>query len=129
MIVAELVTRALNRAALPGVDAPSARDMENGVDRLNEMLAAWAIDSMDLRQPTLVRTDTIFIDPAHLKCVIDSLAIELAVDHGLESTLSQGMLAGAELGRNRLRAALFEIDDLIMDTAQRPAAPFEFTRG
>lgn len=123
MIVGELVTRALRRAALPGIDAPAAEDMRDGIDRLNEMLAAWALEGIDLQQPVLAQADTLYIDPAHVKAVVDCLAVELAVDHGMADALPGSVVMGAEFGKDRLRSALFEVDDLTVDRTLRGFNP------
>lgn len=130
MIVRELVTRALNRSALVGVDTPPAREIENAIDRLNEMLAAWALEGMDLRQPVLAADDTIYIDPAYVKAVVDNLAIELAVDHGSIAELSPIVARGAETGKETLRASLLDLDDLTVDRALcRGGCWYDYTRG
>ncbi len=119
MIVGELITRALRRAALPGIETPSAPDMRDGIDRLNEMLAAWALEGIDLRQPVLAQADTLYIDHAHVKTVVDCLAVELAVDHGMSDAIPVTVQLGAEQGKDTLRSALFEMDDLTVDNALR----------
>jgi hypothetical protein len=44
MTIAELVTRSLQLAGVVGMNrAPSAAEMNDGVDSLNEMLQAWAL--------------------------------------------------------------------------------------
>jgi hypothetical protein len=49
MTIGELVTRALQLAGVVGMNrAPSAAEMNDGIDTLNEMLSAWALDGMDL---------------------------------------------------------------------------------
>jgi hypothetical protein len=130
MIVGELVTRALRRAALPGIEAPSAEDMRDGIDRLNEMLAAWALEGIDLKQPTLAQADEFYVDPAHVKAIVDCLAVELAVDHGVSDTIPVPVQMGAASGKDHLRAALFEMDDLTADSARLPRGHwFDFSRG
>lgn len=127
MIVSELITRALRRGAMPGVDTPDAATMRDAVDRLNEMLEAWKLEGIDLRQPTLERSDTLYIDPAHVKAIVDNLALELVIDHGFPVA---GDIRGlAETGKDRLRNALFEADDLTADRVYTGRRWFDFNRG
>jgi hypothetical protein len=115
MLVNELVIRALRRGANPGVDTPDFATMRDAIDRLNEMLEGWKLDGIDLRQPTLAIGDEVYIDQAHVKAVVDSLAVELLRDHGFE--VSGTVYGVAEAGKDQLRVALFEMDDLAADTA------------
>lgn len=129
MLVSDLITRAL---VLSGVlqagRAASAYQMEEGVDALNDMLAQWAQDGVDLAQPTLTQTATIYAMAAHLRAIRYNLAVELATHFGVEISAPVAIIAQDSI--RALRNSLFEIDNMTVDNAlTRPATDFDFTNG
>jgi hypothetical protein len=76
--------------------APSAAEMNDGVDSLNEMLQAWALDGMDLGLETLVQTDEDLLDAAFVKGIRYNLAVELAGSHGILNELPGSVVGEAE---------------------------------
>jgi hypothetical protein len=118
MTIGDLVTRALQLAGVVGMNrAPSAAEMNDGIDTLNEMLSAWALDGMDLGLATLVQTDTDLFDPAYVKGVRYSLAVELAGAHGILNELPATVIQGASEQQDYIRAALADVDNLRADNA------------
>jgi hypothetical protein len=80
--------------------------MNDGIDTLNEMLAAWALDGMDLGLETLVQTDEDLIDAAFVKGIRYNLAVELAGSHGILNELPGSVVNEAETQKELIRAAL-----------------------
>jgi hypothetical protein len=116
MIVSRLVTRALKLAGILGTGAAATADqMDDGVDTLNDMLEAWKIDDMDLGQPTLTAGATFYIDDAFLKGIRYSLAAEIAEETYGEVPGNVARIAFDE--QRRIRAAMWEIDNLRVDDA------------
>lgn len=125
MTIGELVTRALQLAGVIGMGrAPSAAEMNDGIDTLNEMLQAWALDGMDLGLNTLVQTDTDMIDAAFVKGIRYNLAVELAGSHGILNELPATVVGEAESQKELLRAALADIDNLRCDNSLIGRKPF-----
>src|SRR3954471_16611270 len=111
MTIGDLVTRALQLAGVVGMNrAPSADEMIDGIDTLNEMLASWALDGMDLGLNTLVQTDEDLIDAAFVKGIRYNLAVELAGAHGILNELPANIVNSAEEEQEKIRAALIDID-------------------
>lgn len=122
MTIAELVTRALQLAGVVGMNrAPSAPEMNDGIATMNEMLAAWALDGMDMGLGTLVQTDENLIDDAFVKGIRYNLAVELAGSHGILSELPASVAVEAEAQKELIRAALSDIDNLRCDNALLPS--------
>ena len=125
MTINDLVTRALQLAGVVGMNrAPSASEMIDGIDTLNEMLSAWALDGMDLGLGTLVQTDANMIDDAFVKGVRYNLSVELAGSHGILSELPANIIATAEEQKELIRAALSDIDNLRCDNALLDPRPW-----
>jgi hypothetical protein len=131
MTVNDLVTRALQLAGVVGMTrAPSAAEMNDGIDTLNEMLASWAIDGMDLGLSTLIQTDDVLVDDSYMRGIRYSLAVELAGEHGLLSELPASVIATADTEMGKIRAALVDIDYLRADNSLlRLPKWFDYTRG
>jgi hypothetical protein len=116
MTIGELVTRALQLAGVVGMNrAPSASEMDDGIDTLNEMLFSWALDGMDLGWQTAVQTDNVLVDDAYIKGIRYGLAVELAGAHGILNELPRSVIETADNEQAKIRAALFEVDNLRAD--------------
>jgi hypothetical protein len=125
MTIGELVTRALQLAGVVGMNrAPSAAEMNDGIATLNEMLESWALDGMDLGLGTLAQTDEDLVDPAFVKGIRYSLAVELAGAHGILNELPATVIQSADDEQQKIRAALIDIDNLRCDNALLPRNPF-----
>ena len=127
--VSQLVNRAARIAGVSGTGTNlSAEDMDWGIDLLNDMLHAWALDGMDLAHSTVTHADTLFVDDAYVKGVKYSLAVEMAEEKGTDITNRVPIIALEE--QARIRAALCDIDTLRMDDAIiPPAATFNHSTG
>jgi hypothetical protein len=127
------VAQIINRAArIAGVVGPgtnlSAEDQDWGVDLMNDMLHAWALDGMDLGHSTATANDTLFVDEAYVKGIKYSLAVEMAEEKGTD--ISNRAVAIAIEEQGRIRAALCDIDTLRMDDAiVHTAHTFNHTTG
>jgi hypothetical protein len=118
MTIGELVTRALQLSGVIGMNrAPSAAEMNDGIDTLNEMLSAWALDGMDLGLGTLVQTDEDLIDTAYVKGIRYSLAVELAGAHGILNELPATVIATAGEQQDLIRSALSDINNMRCDNS------------
>jgi hypothetical protein len=118
MTIGELVTRALQLAGVVGMNrAPSAAEMNDGIDTLNEMLAAWSLDGMDLGLGTLTQNEADMIDVAYVRGIRYALAVELAGAHGILSELPASVTQTADSEQGKIRAALSDIDNLRCDNA------------
>ena len=125
MTIGDLVTRALQLAGVVGMNrAPSAAEMNDGIDTLNEMLNAWALDGMDLRLGELFQGDSDLLDPAFVKGIRYSLAVELAGAHGILKELPKTIVAGAESEQDKIRAALADVNNMRCDNALIGRKPF-----
>jgi hypothetical protein len=127
--VSEVVTRAARLAGVAGVgSALSAEDMDWGIDTLNDMLFAWALDGMDLGHSEVVSSDTLLVDDAYLRGIRYSLAVEMAAEKGTEIAATVPVIAMDEQGK--IRAALCDIDEMRVDSALlRPPLSFDHTSG
>jgi hypothetical protein len=125
MTIGDLVTRALQLAGVVGMNrAPSAAEMNDGISTLNEMLSAWALDGMDLGLGALAQTDEDLIDPAYVRGIRYSLAVELAGAHGILNELPATVTQIAVSEQDNIRAALVDIDNMRCDNAVLPRKPF-----
>lgn len=121
MTVGDLVTRALQLAGIVGMNrAPSAAEMNDGIETLNEMLSAWAIDGMDMGLNTLSQTDADLLDAGFVKGIRYNLAVELAGAHGILNELPQSVIIEAETQKGLIRAALVDVDYSRIDRALLP---------
>lgn len=92
---------------------PTADELETGLDALNGMLGEWRIDGMDLGLPELDAGSIVTTESTFLRAIRYSLAEDIASDFGLP--VPQNVAIRAEQGRDRVRAALFQIGDLKLD--------------
>jgi hypothetical protein len=88
------------------------------------MLSAWALDGMDLGLGTLAQTDEDLIDPAYVRGIRYSLAVELAGAHGILNELPATVTQIAFSEQDNIRAALVDIDNMRCDNAVLPRKPF-----
>jgi hypothetical protein len=118
MTVAELVTRSLQLAGVVGMNrAPSAAEMTDGTDTLNEMVAAWAIDGMDLGVAAMIQGQDVLVDEAYMRGLRYNLAVELAGAYGILNELPKSVSDLADSEQGKIRAALCDIDNLRCDDA------------
>lgn len=118
MSIAELITRALQLAGVVGMNrTPSADEMTDGLDTLNDMLQAWTLDGMDLGLSALETSDEDLLDPAYIRGIRYSLAVELASAHGILNELPDYVVGLADSEQDKIRAALADIDYARVDPA------------
>jgi hypothetical protein len=131
MTVGDLVTRALQLAGVVGMNrAPSAAEMNDGIDTLNEMLQSAAIGGMDLGLPTLVQSDTVNTDAAFIKGIRYNLAVELAGAHGILNELPPIVIQTAAAEQDKIREQLTTISDLRCDRSLlKRSTGYDFTDG
>jgi hypothetical protein len=116
LTVAQLINRSARIAGVVGTGTNlSAEDQDWGIDLLNDMLHAWAIDGMDLGHATVAANDSLYVDDAYVKGVKYSLAVEMAEEKGTD--ISNRAVAIALEEQGRIRAALCDIDIMRMDDA------------
>jgi hypothetical protein len=105
----DVITRALRKRK---VSDPTAAELVDGLEDLNDMLAAWAIDGIDIQHVTLASGDTVDVPDNHILTLALSLA-ERLTEYG--SPLEPEDIMAAERGRTALRALYFSIGDLTSD--------------
>lgn len=112
----DIVTRAMRkRRIIPVGVTPEASEMSDGVDDLNDMLAAWRINGIDIGHVTLVAADTLDVPDDHILTIVLSLAERMG-DYGGQMDPADILLA--EQGRRALQAQYFHIDTLSCEGAQ-----------
>lgn len=110
----DLVTWALRKLAIvPSGGIPSASELSDGVEALNEMLAEWKIDGIDLGLSTLAASSTVSVDDAYIRAIRYNLAEDICEDYG--QPVPPNVARRAELGRRILTAAKFTINDVTFD--------------
>jgi hypothetical protein len=118
MTALEVITRALRTLKVYGAgEDPSAADEEDCLLALNNMLAGWSINGIDLAHITLIASDTLDVPDDHLEAICLSLAERIAGDFGAEITPANQAIA--DQGRAAIRAYHFNIATLGID---HPAA-------
>ena len=118
MTLADLVTRALRLAGVVGNNrAASSEEMNEGISTLNEMIASWALDGMDLGLAEMVLGEDVLVDDAYIKGLRYNLAVELANEHGIAAELPAYVVQSAEDQKDKIRAALIDVDNLRIDDA------------
>lgn len=79
MIASEAVRRAMKLiGVLAAEETPSAAEVDDGVDSLNQMLHAWSLSGVDLSWSDVVSTDDLNVPDQYLEGVVYSLAVRLA---------------------------------------------------
>lgn len=116
----EVITRALRKVRAYGAgETVSAEDAEDCLTALNDMLAGWAINGIDIAHVALDFSDELDVPDDHLEAIKLSLAERIASDFGAE--ISPVDAAIADQGRAALRAYHFSIASLGIDhPAARP---------
>ena len=105
----DVVTWACGKRLREADFAPTASETELGLRELNNMLAGWSIEGIDLAHVTLISTDDVDVPDDHLQAVVLSLA-ERLTDFG--GSLDPSDIQRAEQGRMALRAYHFTISEL-----------------
>lgn len=116
----DLITRALRKLGVYAAgEDPDAEDAEDCLAALNDMLAGWSINGIDLAHTTLVLTDVLDVPDDHLEAITLSLAERIASQFAAQ--VSPVDAAIADQGRAAIRAYHFSIGSLGIDhPAARP---------
>jgi len=110
----DLVTRAMRKLRVIGSgEEPTAAEGADCLSALNDMLAIWEIEGIDLAPTALVLSDTIDLPDSHIEALCANLAIAIADDFGAQ--VSPLLHARAESGKASLMAYHFAIADLASD--------------
>lgn len=79
----DVIRSALRRLGILGIGQTlSAQHVSEGLDSLNQMLASWRTQGVDLGITILSQTDTVPVDEAHDRAIIALLAIDIAPTYG-----------------------------------------------
>lgn len=110
----DIITRALRaRKVLAGGEDATAEELSDGLAHLNEMLAFWATDGINLNHVTLAAGDTLDVPDDHIQTIRLSLAERMTEFGG---GLSAEDAIAADKGRSLLRAAYFTIADVSLES-------------
>jgi hypothetical protein len=113
------ITTALRSAGIYAAgEAPSSPDMEQGLECLNDMLAAWDIEGVQLGLSTLALDDELAVPASHNKAIQDNLASDLAPIFGV--ALSPRIERSAVDGKSMLLALYTNPPELVMPRAVLP---------
>lgn len=115
----ELVTSAMRLVGAYGVDeAPSAEDASAVLSALNQMLAGWATEGIDLEHSTLELGDTLPYPDDHLRGIRYNLALEIGPEFGAQ--IRRDVAATAHATKRALRAIYAQPPKLRADRALHP---------
>lgn len=79
-----VITESLEIAGvLPIGQTPSSLHNSRGLTYLNDMIASWKSEWLDLQLDTLAATDTIYLDASDIICLKQNLSVLLAAKYKL----------------------------------------------
>jgi hypothetical protein len=79
----EVVQSALRKILSDGEGtSPSAAEMEDGLEALNDFMESLSVDGVRLTHQTLTLDDSVNLDKAHIRGLKAQLAVELAPEFG-----------------------------------------------
>lgn len=111
----QLVTGALRLATVVAAgEQPTAEDMADGIEALNQMAAALKIDGIDLQWVNVDSNTELTVDDAYIKALKHLLAVDLAPEYGL--TIAPAVIVQAEGGYRALQMAFTTVPDAEFDT-------------
>ena len=109
----QVINRALKRLrVIPSGGSPTSAETTDCLEVLNDMLAAWGINGIDLAHITLASGDTLDVPDDHIEPITLNLAKRLMGLFGTAATLSPEDLKLAIVGEESVRAYHFTIADL-----------------
>jgi hypothetical protein len=118
MTALDLITRALRKIkVLASGESPTSDEADDCLLALNDMLASWSINGLDIAHTTLALTDTLDVPDDHLEAIRLSLAENVAGDFGAQ--MAQADVIAAQDARAALKAYHFSIKAIGID---HPAA-------
>ena len=110
---ANIIERALQDAKIfaIGESASGTADETYALRILNDMLAEWEIDGVDLAHISLATSDTLDVPDNHLGAITANLAVRLQTK-AFGGVMDAGLKFHADQGYEKLRAYHFTIADL-----------------
>lgn len=83
----DVITSAMRKLRILGAGAvPTSSETEDGLEALNDMLASWRINGVDLALTELQSTDPIDVPDDHLEAIKLNLAARIADEYGAQLT-------------------------------------------
>jgi|GEM_PF-3475295 hypothetical protein len=123
----EIVHKAFKRMGIIDADEnPQAKDVSDGLEAMNGMLAQWAKEDCDLGLSLpLLRTDTID-DLLQVEAIINNLAVRLADDYEIQ--LKPETVDRAYRGKMTLQASLDDMTGATFDEGLLDAGRRKYTQ-
>ncbi len=83
MVASELITAVLRRLAiLSATDSPTAEQVQQHIETLNDMMAHWEAEGIDLGYSRIESgTETVYTEPESMHAIKAGLVMLLAVDY------------------------------------------------
>lgn len=79
----EVVKSALRKIlSLGDTEEPSASQMTDGLEELNDLMESLVVDGATVSHQTLTLDDNLNVDPAHIRGLKAQLAVDLAPEYG-----------------------------------------------
>ena len=79
----EVIKSALRKIlSLADTEDPSASDMADGLEALNDYMESLAVDSVTIAHRTLALDDRVNLDDAHIRGLKAQMAVEMAPEFG-----------------------------------------------
>lgn len=94
-------------------EAPSAQETADALEALNDMLAGWRINGIDIAHVALASGDAIDVPNDHLEAIKSNLAVRIGEEFGGEVTPMLQVLS--TVGYNALVAYHFNIKTIGID--------------
>lgn len=110
----DVITRAMRKLRVLGIGKdPKDAEAQEGLTELNNMLAEWAIDGIDIAHLTLILSDEIDVPDDHLTAIVLCLAARLGGTYG--AALSEADAGSLDHRLAILRAYHFSIATIGID--------------
>lgn len=106
-----------NLKVLDALNSASAEDAALALEKLNDMMHAWALKGVDINHYDLQLTSPFSLDDKHVRGVKALLAVELAADMGKDP--SPAVLSVADAGWRGLLDEYLMPDEVGVDDALR----------
>jgi len=121
----DVITRSLRKLKiLASGETPEAQEADDCLEALNQMLAEWEIDGVDLAHIGLALDDTLDVPDSHLNGIALNLAMRIADDFG--ATITPSIAQEALNGKNAIVAYHWSMADL---TDENPLADRNLSNG
>jgi len=118
-------------AKMAGILA-EGQTLESGIQadalsRLNRMFARWANNGINLDLPTLIASDTIYVDTADEEAIELSLALRLMVKH--RRPIAPGLSESADTMVTELQSKYSVLPEMKLDLAITRKQPYNINNG